>query len=75
MYPIGHTDPTFTMRVYQQVLDMGGSAPEQLEQLLGCSVDEAFTLLSGREVRTPKGLSAKWWDPVAVKLTERRKPL
>lgn len=59
MYLIGHTDPTFTMRVYQQVLDMGGSAPEQLEQLLGCSVDEAFTLLSGREVWTPKGHSAK----------------
>jgi integrase len=58
MYLIGHTDPTLTMRVYQQVLDMGGTTPEQLEELLGCSVDEAFTLLSGREVWTPKGHSA-----------------
>ncbi len=58
MYLLGHTDPTLTMRVYQQVLDMGGTGPEDLEQVLGCSVDEAFTLLSGREVWTPKGHSA-----------------
>jgi hypothetical protein len=59
MYLIGHTDPTLTMRVYQQVLDMGGSALDQLEGLLGCTVDEAFTVLSGREVWTPKGHSAE----------------
>jgi integrase len=53
MYLLGHTDPKFTMRVYQQVLDLGGAAPEQLELLLGCTVDEAFWLLSGREPRTP----------------------
>jgi hypothetical protein len=41
------------MRVYQQVLDLGGAAPEQLELVLGCTVDEAFWLLSGREPRTP----------------------
>lgn len=58
MYLIGHTNPTLTMRVYQQVLDMGGTAPDQLEDLLGCTVDEAFTVLSGREVWTPKGHSA-----------------
>ena len=46
------------MRVYQQVLDMGGTAPDELERLLGCPVEEAFTLLSGREVWTPKGHSA-----------------
>jgi integrase len=28
---LGHTDPKFTMRVYQQVRDLGGSVPEQLE--------------------------------------------
>lgn len=50
MYLIGHTDPTFTMRVYQQVLDMRGSAPEQLEQVLGCTAYEALDRLSGREV-------------------------
>jgi integrase len=53
MYLLGHTDPKFTMRVYQQVLDLGGSAPERLELVLGCTVDEAFSLLSGRELRTP----------------------
>jgi hypothetical protein len=41
------------MRVYQQVLDLGGAAPEQLELVLGCTFDEAFWLLSGREPRTP----------------------
>jgi hypothetical protein len=53
MYQLGHTDPKFTMRVYQQVLDLGAAAPEQLELVLGCTVDEAFWLLSGREPRTP----------------------
>ena len=53
MYLLGHTDPKFTMRVYQQVLGLGGAAPEQLELVLGCTVDEAFWLLSGREPRTP----------------------
>jgi integrase len=57
MYLIGHTDPTFTMRVYQQVLDMRGSAPEQLEQVLGCTVDEALGHLSGREVLPMKSQS------------------
>ena len=33
----------------QQVLDMDGGAPEQLEQLLGCSAEEAFVVPSGRE--------------------------
>jgi hypothetical protein len=55
MYLLGHADPTFTMRVYQQVLDMGGTRPEQLEEALGCTVDEAFALLSGRNIWTPKG--------------------
>ena len=49
MYLLGHTDPNLTMRVYQHVLDLRGSAPEQLEELLGCTVDEAFWVLSGRE--------------------------
>jgi integrase len=54
MYLLGHTDPKFTMRVYQQVLDLGGAAPEQLELVRGCTVDEAFWLPSGREPRTPR---------------------
>jgi integrase len=55
MYLLGHTDPKFTMRVYQQVLDMGGRGPDQLEQLLGCAVDEATAILSGRDVWAPIG--------------------
>jgi len=57
MYLLGHMDPTFTMRVYQQVRDMRGSAPEQLEAVLGCTVDEALALLSGREVLPMKSQS------------------
>jgi Phage integrase family len=49
MYLLGHTDPTLTMRVYQQVLDMGGAAVEQLEGVLGCTIQEAFMTYSGRE--------------------------
>jgi hypothetical protein len=58
MYLLGHTDPAFTMRVYQQVLDMRGSALDQLEAVLGCTVDEALALLSGREVVAMKSQSA-----------------
>jgi hypothetical protein len=51
MYLLGHTDPKFTMRVYQHVLNMGGSAPNELEKVLGCTCDEAFTILTGRDIR------------------------
>ena len=50
MYLIGHTDPTLTMRVYQQVIDMGDGGLQMLEKLIGCTLDEAFALLSGRGV-------------------------
>ena len=50
MYLIGHTDPTLTMRVYQQVIDMGEGGLQTLEKLIGCTLDEAFALLSGRGV-------------------------
>jgi hypothetical protein len=49
MYLLGHTDPTLTMRVYQQVLDMGGGAVDTLEQVLGCTIQEALAIYSGRE--------------------------
>jgi hypothetical protein len=49
LHLLGHTDPTLTMRVYQQVLDMGGAAVEQLEGVLGCTIQEAFMTYSGRE--------------------------
>jgi hypothetical protein len=54
MYPLGHEDPTLTMRIHQQVLYMGGAAVEVLESVLGCSIEEAFTIYSGREVTGPK---------------------
>jgi len=49
MYFLGHTDPTLTMRIYQQVLDMGGAAVETLERVLGCTLGEALSIYSGRE--------------------------
>ena len=55
MYLLGHTDPTLTMRVYQQVLDMGGAAVEQLEGVLGCTIQEAFVTYCDRE-----GLGTQW---------------
>jgi hypothetical protein len=41
-------DPTLTMRVYQQVLDMGGGARDALERVLGCSPEEACAVWSER---------------------------
>ena len=55
MYLLGHTNSSFTMRVYQQVLDMGGGAVEQLEELLGADLDEACAILSGRGVGSAPG--------------------
>jgi hypothetical protein len=60
MYLLGHTDPTLTMRVYQQVLDMGGVAVETLERVLGCTLQEALSIYSGREgLWTQSGPGAK----------------
>lgn len=53
MYLLGHTDPTLTVRVYQQVIDMGEGGVETLERAIGCTITEAFTLLSGRGVLAP----------------------
>ena len=50
MYLLGHTDSSFTMRVYQQVLNMGEGAVEALENLLGEGLDEARSTYSGRGV-------------------------
>jgi predicted metal-dependent phosphotriesterase family hydrolase len=55
MYLLGHTDPTLTMRVYQQVLDMSGMAVETLEKVLGCTLDEALATYSARG-----GLGGQW---------------
>ena len=51
---------TLTMRVYQQVLDMGGAAVETLERVLGCTLQEALSIHSGREgLQTQRGPGAK----------------
>jgi integrase len=47
MYLMGHTDPTLTLAVYQQVLDMGKGAAEILEQTLGCTLAEARAIYNG----------------------------
>jgi hypothetical protein len=38
------------MRVYQQVLDMGGPAAGVLERVLGSTIEEAFAAWPGRGV-------------------------
>lgn len=48
MYLLGHKDPKFTMAVYQHVLDVSADTNAALTELLGCSPDEAFVILSGR---------------------------
>ena len=48
MYLMGHTDPTLTLAVYQQVLDMGKGSVELLEQTLGCTLAEARADLQRR---------------------------
>jgi Phage integrase family len=50
MYLLGHTDPTLMVRVYQQVIDMGDGGVQMLETVIGCILDEALALLSGRGV-------------------------
>jgi integrase len=60
MYLLGHTDPTLTMRIYQQVLDMAGRAVETLERVLGCTLTEALAIYSGREgLWTQSGLASE----------------
>ncbi|MCW3013130.1 MAG: hypothetical protein JWO02_222 [Solirubrobacterales bacterium] len=39
------------MSVYQQVLDVDDDGVDALEELLGCTLDEAYDRLSGRELR------------------------
>jgi hypothetical protein len=44
---VGHTDPSLTLAVYQQVLDMGKGAVPTLETILGCSITEARRIFAG----------------------------
>jgi hypothetical protein len=50
MYLMGHTDPTLTLAVYQQVLDMGRGSVDRLEEILGCSLAEARAIYNGETV-------------------------
>jgi hypothetical protein len=67
MYLIGHTNPTLIRRVYQQALDMGDAGVETLEKVIGCSLTDACTLLSGPGVchrivtRTQKAPHSPMW--------------
>jgi integrase len=47
MYLMGHTDPSLTLAVYQQVLDLGKGSVGLIEQTLGCSLTEARALYNG----------------------------
>lgn len=55
MYLMGHTDPTLTLGVYQQVLDMGKGSVELLEQALGCTLTEARGVYNGEAARAQGG--------------------
>jgi integrase len=48
MYLLGHTDPTLTLAVYQQVLDMGTASVAALEEAMGATLAEAHEILCGR---------------------------
>jgi integrase len=75
MYLMGHTDPTLTLAVYQQVLDMGKGSVETLEELLGCTLAEARAIYNG-EVNSGQ-LSATRRDPAgenAQPARSRRRP-
>jgi integrase len=47
MYLMGHTDPTLTLAVYQQVLDMGKGSVGLLEHTLGCTLATARAVYNG----------------------------
>jgi hypothetical protein len=50
---LGHSDTTLTMLVYQQVLDMGGAAVQELERMLGCKIPGGLRdLLRARRLGT-----------------------
>jgi hypothetical protein len=48
MYLLGHADPTLTLAVYQQVLDMRSAAVAELEETIGATLTEAHEILCGR---------------------------
>ncbi len=68
MYLLGHTDPTLTMAVYQQILDLGGAGITTLERLVGARLDEVGQILCGRQPEAD-------WSPIghsAFKALDRK---
>jgi integrase len=65
MYLMGHTDPTLTLAVYQQVLDMGKGSTELLEEALGATLAESRAIYNGEDRgaeigrRTPTASAAR----------------
>jgi hypothetical protein len=57
MYLLGHRDPTLTMAVYQQVLDLRGPGIKTLERLLGARLDSVGQILCGRQPEAE-------WSPI-----------
>jgi hypothetical protein len=53
MYLLGHTDSRFTLRVYQQVLDAAPGSVDVLEQLMGCSREDAREIFESGGVAAP----------------------
>jgi Phage integrase family len=47
---LGHTDARMTMGVYAQLLKLGDSNVELLEQLMGCTRDEARAIVESEPV-------------------------
>ncbi len=52
---MGHADPTLTLGVYQQVMDVADGALDVLEDLIGCSLADAKSLLEGGSRRAHPG--------------------
>jgi Phage integrase family len=59
MYLLGHTDPRFTMRVYEQVFDAGPQTVAQLEMVLGLTRRGVCDLFGAAGFRTETGLGAE----------------
>jgi hypothetical protein len=69
MYLLGYTDPTLTMCVYQQLIDMGEGGVQTLEQAIGCTIAEAFILFPAGAYWHPIGTRAR--KSLPARCTER----
>jgi hypothetical protein len=75
MYLLGHNNPTFTLGVYQQVLDMGRGSVDPLEALFGCSLVEGRAIYNGEcaaSVSVPNPCSSTKNPPAEAGARSRR---